>query len=72
MSGNVYEWCWDRYGSITTTTPATGASFGSDRVYRGGSWGSSAADCSVTCKCGSSPYYRDDYLLGFRVVRNAQ
>ena len=71
MSGNVYEWCWDRYGSITTTTPATGASSGSDRVYRGGSWGSSAYGCSVTCRSSSSPYYRDDYLLGFRVVRTA-
>ena len=40
MSGNVWEWCQDRYGSYNSssqTNPA-GASSGSYRVCRGGSW----------------------------------
>ena len=55
MSGNVYEWCSDRYGSYSSgsQTNPTGPSSGSIRVYRGGSWGSSAGFCRVS--------YRDDY-----------
>ena len=40
MSGNVWEWCQDwngDYSSYAQTNP-TGASSGSRRVYRGGSW----------------------------------
>jgi formylglycine-generating enzyme required for sulfatase activity len=43
MHGNVYEWCWDRYGEnyYTATGAGTdprGPSTGSYRVNRGGSW----------------------------------
>ena len=40
MSGNVYEWCQDWKGSYSSAaqTNPTGASSGSYRVYRGGSW----------------------------------
>lgn len=40
MSGNVLEWCLDRYGSYSSRaqTNPTGAIGGDSRIYRGGSW----------------------------------
>ena len=77
MSGNVFEWCWDRYGSDSgypsgTEDPA-GPVTGSKRVKRGGSWGGYVADCTVSYRNYdyAYPYYR--YVCnGFRLVRSAQ
>jgi len=74
MSGNVSEWCWDwysDYSSAAQTDPvgaASGASSGSDRVYRGGSWFNSAAYVRSASRSSSTPSNRDDNL-GFRLVR---
>ena len=68
MSGNVWEWCYDWSGTITTTTPADGATSGSYRVGRGGSWSIDANYASVSFRYGNGPSNRYDYL-GFRVVR---
>ena len=49
MSGNVFEWCQDKYGaysSIDQIDPQ-GASSGDSYVVRGGSYVSLSTDCSV-------------------------
>ena len=68
MSGNVREWCYDWYDTITTATAPQGASSGVFRVIRGGSWGSGANSASVSFRYYSYLYYRVGGL-GFRVVR---
>ena len=69
MSGNVQEWCYDYWSeTITTTTPADGATSGSIRVIRDGSWFKYARYASVSYRVYDYPYYRRSGL-GFRVVR---
>lgn len=70
MNGNVCEWCWDWYGSLNSSTPATGASSGTNHIYRGGGYNRPADSCSTTYRFNFSP---NDRRLdrGFRVVRTA-
>ncbi|MCL2190406.1 MAG: formylglycine-generating enzyme family protein [Treponema sp.] len=70
MSGNVWEWIWDWFGtypSIAETDPV-GASSGSERVLRGGSWGSLDRGARSAYRHGADPAYRNSFL-GFRLVR---
>lgn len=69
MTGNVYEWCWDWYNNISSSTLATGASSGSNRVMRGGGWGSEDKWCVVVDRSDNSPD-RCSSNLGIRVVRS--
>ncbi len=74
LSGNVYEWCWDLYGSYPTTAqtnyqgPASGSS-GTYRVFCSGSWSSFASFCAVVFR-GSGDPISQNYYAGFRVVRS--
>ena len=69
MSGNVWEWCQDRYGKYNSSsqTNPTGANSGARRVYRGGSWYFDARYCRSSCRNSSSPDRRS-YCLGLRLV----
>lgn len=69
MHGNVWEWCSDWYGDYPSgeQTNPKGASSGSARVFRGGSWVDGAFGCRSAYR-----YYYSHYLstinLGFRLV----
>ena len=70
MSGNVYEWVWDWKGAYSSSVEVDpkGASEGSDRVGRGGSWYNVAGRARVSVRGGGSPGVRFD-VLGFRLLR---
>ena len=74
MHGNVIEWCWDWYGAYPSgaQTDPVGAFSGSNRVRRGGSWGSSAQDLRSAHRSFAGGLTLENRYIGFRVVRNAQ
>jgi formylglycine-generating enzyme required for sulfatase activity len=70
MSGNVWEWCWDWYGSYSSggQTNPIGPDSGTYRVMRGGSLGNPAERMRSTARDIGTPS-TPGYTGGFRVVR---
>ncbi|MEJ7711812.1 MAG: formylglycine-generating enzyme family protein [Pyrinomonadaceae bacterium] len=72
MHGNVWEWVQDWYGPVyyknSPTVDPQGPESGSYRMYRGGSWHSSATDCRLAFRSFDLPVNRS-YSLGLRLVR---
>ncbi|MBO4630224.1 MAG: InlB B-repeat-containing protein [Treponema sp.] len=71
--GNVAEWCFDVYSdTVTKSTGPTGpmavAGTSANRVVRGGSFQSSAAECTPQTRACADPAEKSA-AIGFRVVR---
>ncbi len=67
MHGNAAEWCRDWYGPYSKSRKA-GTTFGTERVFRGGHFGSPADQC----RCANRSSFKPDAaasVIGFRLVQ---
>jgi formylglycine-generating enzyme required for sulfatase activity len=70
MSGNAHEWVQDWYAAYPSgpVNNPTGPETGTNKVYRGGSWGNFNTRCRSSSRLNALPTYKDS-LIGFRVAR---
>lgn len=73
MHGNVWEWCWDRYGaySVNSDNNPTGAESGRYRVNRGGGFNDFGKHLRSAYRAAHNPENKT-FNIGIRLVRNAQ
>jgi formylglycine-generating enzyme required for sulfatase activity len=71
MLGNVEEWTGDWHGPYpATVTDPSGATTGSERVFRGGSWMNQPSNVRAASRRSYTAGLRNNYL-GFRLARTA-
>ena len=72
MHGNVWEWCWDRYGLYApeAQTDPAGPAEGTFRVNRGGGWNDFGKHIRSAYRAAHIPSNRT-FNIGFRVARDA-
>ncbi len=67
MSGNVWEWCQDKYGPYPSCSELKQAE--SSRVLRGGSWYDRVSNCRSANRYDDLPDERSN-LFGFRLAQD--
>ncbi len=73
MSGNVWEWVWDKYSNSylgAETQDPRGPRDGASRVQRGGSFSGEAVNARVADRFGIEPTFRV-INVGFRLARSS-
>ena len=73
MSGNVNEWCSDKFGAYLNSSQKDpkGTSSGNQRVIRGGAYNSSEGRVRILYRSSFKTGNFDSPALGFRLVYNS-
>jgi formylglycine-generating enzyme required for sulfatase activity len=74
MSGNAWEWCWDRFGDYDKPAlfDPKGPDTGDRRLSRGGSWWNNETDLTNAHRYPFPPVGENVYgQIGFRAIRSA-